>query len=705
MNVESGLAHVGWGVWIVNMRGMASGGLHPDRSRWWMRRIWPMAARHRKAYAVSAAAGLLGTVATVSVPAVAGRGVDAVASGGTPHEYAAVLALLAAAHLGFGFVYRCGLFRSAHHIEAELRDSIYRRLAELSFSYWDRTQTGQVISRANSDVRSIQLIFAFVPIVAVQLVRLAMGVAAMLVLSPRLTLAAVAPLPLVLYLGMRLRRKVFPLSWVMQARSADVAAITGESIQGAQIVRLFAQERRQVELLARAARRLRWAGDMMADTRARHSPAMEAMPKLALALVLLVGGLAAIDSPAGVGDIVAFNAYVMIMAGPFSMISFVLVQWQRAAASAQRVFEILDERPEISDPPDAQRLSAPQGEVVFDDVSFTYPAGASGRSGGAGPVLSGFSLEVKPGETVAVVGRTGSGKSTVARLLPRFYDVDSGTVSVDGIDVRRLRLGDLRRAVVVVGEDPFLFATSVHDNVVFGRPEAQDAPSATAKASTPQALFGDAEAAVDAVAGDAVAAGAEAAVDAVAGNAGDAEVLEALADAQAAEFTAAMLHGVCTELGERGADISGGQRQRIAIARALLADPAVLVLDDATSAVDAEVEQRVHAALRRRRSGRTTILITHRLSTVALADRVVFIEDGRVAADGDHHHLLETVPEYAEVLADLADKRSGDASGSDRPAGRRLHSSPTDADSAEANPHEALAAELVGDGTTGSSVS
>ena len=574
-------------------------GVHPDMSRSWIRRIWPVVAVRRRGLFQAVAAGLVATAASIAVPVALGRGVNAVANGNSVTPAALMLAVLATVRLSFGFLYRFRLFQSAHLIESDLRNLIYERLTELSFPYWDRVQSGQIISRANSDVRSIQLLLAFGPLVAMQLVLLALGLVVMITMSLPLTLVAVAPLPLVFMAGIALRERIFPLSWVTQARTADLATIVDENIQGARVVKAFAQEEHQVRLLARSARRLRWAGYATADARARWAPLMEALPRMGMAFVLLYGGTLAIDGRVEIGDLVMFNAFVLLMTAPFRMVGFILIQWQRAAAAAVRVFEILDERPSIVEPDKPVELPEPVGRVHLTDVEFAYPTGDGTK------ILDGLTLEIEPGETVAIVGRTGSGKSTIARLLPRFYDVDAGTVMLDGVDVRRLGLSQLRRAVAVVPDDPFLFAWSVRDNVAFARPESSPGT-----------------------------------------------VAAALADSAASAFVADMPEGVDTELGERGSTISGGQRQRLAIARALVADPAVLVLDDATSAIDVAVEQELHEALTRRRANRTTILIAHRLSTIALAERVVFIDDGRVVASGAHHDLLVSEPRYAAVLTD-----------------------------------------------------
>ena len=571
----------------------------PDRTHWWVRRLWPVVWVQKSTFIRSVIAGFIATGATVAVPVMVGRGINAVDRGDSPTPYVITLALLALIRFVFGYIYRFGLFRSAHRIENDLRNLMYERLTELSFDFWDRAQSGQLISRANTDIRSIQLLFAFGPLVAMQLVMLGLAIVVMVLVDVTLTVVALAPLPFVYLIGLRLRNRMFPLSWVVTARQADVATIVDENIQGIRVVKAFAQEKRQVQLLAGAARRLRWVGTTLADTRARHAPVMESLPRLGLALVLLYGGLQAIDGDINIGDLVAFSTYVVLLATPFRVLGFILLQWQRAGAAAIRVFDVLDERPSIAEPADPIRLRSPKGRVEFDDVSFNYPVGEGD------PVLDGFTLTIEAGETVAIVGATGSGKSTIARLIPRFYDVTGGSVRIDGFDVRSLALADLRNAVSQVSDDPFLFATSVHDNVAFARPDAPDHV-----------------------------------------------VRAAIDDAAAGAFVADLPNGAFTEVGERGLTLSGGQRQRLAIARTLVADPSVLILDDATSAIDVAVEERIHAALQHRRAGRTTILIAHRLSTIALADRVVLIDKGRVADAGRHHDLLATNPRYAAILAD-----------------------------------------------------
>ncbi|MEM9519440.1 MAG: ABC transporter ATP-binding protein [Actinomycetota bacterium] len=574
-------------------------GVDRDRSRWWLRRLQPVIAQQRWQFIGATVIGFLGMGATVAVPLILGRGVDAIEAEESIAPYVVALGVLAVARFLLGFIYRFGLFRAALRIEADLRNLMYEQLTRLSFDFWDRTQSGQVISRANSDIRSIQLLFAFGPLVVMQLVLFVLAVIVMLSVDVTLTLVAIAPLPIVYAVGVRLRNRSFPLQWLVTARQAEMATIVDENIQGIRVVKAFNQEPAQVTNLARATRRLRWAGTEVAKTRARHSPWMEALPRAGLAFVLLYGGLQTIDGNLAIGDLVAFSTYVVLLATPFRLMGFILIQWQRAGAAAIRVFEILDETPSISEPDDPVALDEPAGRIEFDDVHFAYPVGDGD------PVLRGFTATIEAGESVAIVGATGSGKSTLARLLTRFYDTGAGVVRVDGHDVRTLSLRDLRTAVSTVTEDPFLFAMSVAGNVAFARPDAS------------------------------------------------AEVVSAaLSDAAALEFVQDLPESTGTVVGERGMTLSGGQRQRIAIARTLVANPAVLIFDDATSAIDVAVEERIHEALAARRTDRTTVLIAHRLSTIALADRVILLDDGVVAATGTHEELLAGNARYAEILAD-----------------------------------------------------
>jgi len=572
--------------------------IDPDRSLGWIRRVWPVVRAHGWLLSWSLAAAMVALPANVAVPAVVRSAIDdaLVQRTGELEPYIAVLAALALTRGVMAYAYRYGLYRMAYEIETDLRSIIYEHLTRLSFSFYDRIQAGQIISRANSDIRSVQMFLAFAPLMAVSLLTFGIAFAFMLTVSIPLTILALAALPGVYAIGTRMRASIFPLSWISQARAADLATIVDENVNGVRVVKSFAAEERQIGLLARAAQRMQWASIQLADARARYGPAMENLPRLGLVAVLVYGGTLVIDGEIELGTLVAFNAYILMLQAPFRLLGFFLMLANRAEASAQRIYEILDEEPEILDRPGAIDLVDPVGPIEYRDVRFGY---------GDGPdVLDGFSLTVEPGETVAIVGRTGSGKSTVARLLPRFYDVRSGAVLVDGHDVRDLTTASLRHAVGLVLDEPFLFSVSVHDNIAYGRPDA-----------------------------------------------GDDEVLAAARAAQADEFVQRLPDGYRTLVGERGYTLSGGQRQRIAIARTLLVNPRLLVLDDATSAIDVGVEATIHAALEALLEGRTTIVIAHRLSTIALADRVVLLERGRVVASGTHRELMAREPRYAEVLA------------------------------------------------------
>lgn len=575
-------------------------GIDPDRSLGWVRRVLPLLLARRRQLVVGLVCAFVAMLAQVVAPRVLMAAIDRALTERTSTlaPFVVALGVLALVRGALTLVYRTTLYKVAYALEYDLRTTIYEHLTRMSFTFYDRVQSGQLISRANSDIRSVQMFLTFMPIVTLSLTSFLVAVGIMLSVNVPLTLVAVVPIPFIYVVGVRMRELLFPISWVVQARTADVATIVEENVTGARVVKSFAAEGDQLDVLALAARRLRWASIRQVDVRAGYAPPLEALPRLGLAAVLLVGGLLAIDGQVTVGTIVAFTTYVVLLQAPFRILGFMLLLGQRAAASAARIYEILDAEPEVVDRPGAVDLVQPRGEVELRDVTFRY--------GEAGPVLEHLDLHLAPGETVALIGRTGSGKSTVARLLPRFYDVSSGAVLVDGRDVRDLTVRSLRASVGLVLDEPFLFSASVRDNIAYGRPSASD----------------------DEVRAAARAAGAE-------------------------DFIDALPEGFHSEVGERGYTLSGGQRQRVAIARTLLDDPAVLILDDATSAIDVQVEEEIHAALRVLMEGRTTLVIAHRTSTINLADRVVLLEGGRIVADGTHAGLMATEPRYSEVLAQI----------------------------------------------------
>jgi len=574
--------------------------IDPNRELGWLRRMWPLLGARRVRFGGALLVALVAMVSGVLIPRITMDAIDLGLRERTRpiEDFVWMLVMLALVRAVLTYWYRSTLYTVAYDLESDLRTSMFGHLTRLDFAFYDRVQAGQLISRANSDIRSVQMFLTFAPLISLNLVSFAVALVLMLSIHVGLTLVAVATLPLTYLTGAKLRNVSFPVSWIVQGRQAEITTIVDENIQGVRVVKGFAAEERELRKLAAAATRLRWANVKQNDARAIWGPLTENLPRLGLAGVLFYGGVLAIDGDMSIGAIVAFNAYVVLLQAPFRFLSFILILGQRAAASAGRIFEVLDECPTVTDRPGAVDLVDPQGDIVFDDVTFGYANGD--------PVLRGFSMQVRHGETVAIVGRTGSGKSTVARLLTRFYDVQEGSVRIDGHDVRDLTLASVRHHVGVVLDDPFLFSASIHDNIAYARPDASRV-----------------------------------------------DVERAARAAHAEEFVLELAGGYDAVVGERGYDLSGGQRQRISIARTLLADPTILVLDDATSAIDVHVEQQIHGALRDQLGTRTTILIAHRLSTIALADRVVLLDDGRVIADGTHTELVATEPRYAAVLAQV----------------------------------------------------
>jgi len=578
--------------------------IDPDKTKSWLRRALPVMRAHQGIFVTSLVLSFLGLVLMVLIPDLLNKAITNSIQHHTVPLSHYVWWIVALGLVGgvLGYISRLFIFETAYDIEYDLRNIIYEHLTKMSFGFYDRVQSGQLISRANSDIRSVQMYMTFAPLILVQCSIAVVAFVFMLTINVPLAFIAMATMPFVYFTGVKMRKSMFPVSWIIQARLADVATIVDENVNGVRVVKSFAAEEQQLRALSGAAEKVQWGYIKDADLRARFTPVVQNLPQVGLALVLLFGGYMVIHGQLGLGAIVAFNSYLLMLQAPFMMLGMLIMMGQRAAASAGRIYEILDEQPTVTDRPGALDLVDCRGDVSFTHVDFAYAADAERL------VLADVNLHLAPGETVALVGRTGAGKSTVARLLTRFYDVTSGSVRVDGHDVRDLTLDSLRANVGIVLDEPFLFSLSVRDNIAYGKPDAS----------------------VEEVEAAARAAGAH-------------------------EFVSALEHGYDTVVGERGYTLSGGQRQRIAIARTLLVNPPVLVLDDATSAIDVQVEQRIHSSLRVLMEGRTTLIVAHRLSTIALADRVVLLDQQKIVADGTHAELLATTPLYAEVLAQAAE--------------------------------------------------
>ena len=584
-----------------------------------MRRLLPIAKSHKKSLYIGLLTGVIALVLNVAVPAMARNAIDAAleADREALTTWAIILISIGVGRFVFGALYRYSLFQLAWGVETDLRTLLYSHLTKLSFSYFDRTQSGEVISRANSDIRSIQVLLAFGPLIGMTIISFILAFGYMMTLHVPLTLVSLITLPGVYFFGQKLRRVVFPLTWVSQARLAELATIVDENVNGIRVVKSFAAEKQQVGLLQRAAEHIKWVNVEAIRARAKYNPIIESLPRVGMALVLLYGGHLAIEGTVSIGTLFAFNAYVIMLQAPFRMFGFLLLQTQRASASAQRIFEVIDEEPAIVDSENATHLLDVEGSIVFENVHFTYPSkreeSGPGASSQIDEVLSGFNLTIRPGETVAIVGRTGSGKSTIGRLLNRFYDPTSGKILVDGNDIRDVTLDSLRHQIGIVFDEPFLFSSSVAENIAYSKP-----------------------------------------------NASLEEIESAAKAAEASGFIQELSEGYETVVGERGYTLSGGQRQRIALARTLLEKTPILVLDDATSAIDVEIEAKIHDALAKHLSGRTTVLIAQRVSTISLADRVVLIENGVVVADGTHSELMANDQRYVSILAEAEKKDQQD---------------------------------------------
>jgi ATP-binding cassette subfamily B protein len=481
-------------------------------------------------------------------------------------------------------------------VEYDLRGRMFAHLQRLSFGYFDRMSVGQLMSRTTNDLQTVRfflgygLIFLFMNAFA-----LVLYTGLLLAIDPVLTALALLMAPALVAVAWRSSHRTQPVLSDVQQKVAEVTQAAEESIVGVRVVKAFGQEEPQSARFAATARGA-FERSMEANRlQAFYLSIMGFLPTVGLAVVVIAGGIRAIDGTLSLGEFVQYYQYLLALVFPLRMIGSLVGNAQRAAASGQRVFEVLDTEPDLVEPAQPAPLPPGGGHVVFDDVSFAH-------AGDGPPVLEGVSLDIPAGRTVALIGPTGSGKTTLTQLIPRYYDPTAGSVSLDGVDVRDLRLDDLRRAVGVVSQEPFLFSTTVRDNIAYGLPGATDE-----------------------------------------------QVAAAARLARADGFIAALPDGYDTVIGERGYTLSGGQRQRIAIARAVITDPRVLVLDEATASVDASTERDIQDALRAVMRGRTTLIIAHRLSTIALADEVVVIDDGAIAARGTHAELHASSPLYREV--------------------------------------------------------
>jgi ABC-type multidrug transport system fused ATPase/permease subunit len=485
--------------------------------------------------------------------------------------------------------------KQALAVEMDMRQGLYAHLVRLSFGFYDRHQTGQLMSRATVDLQGVRFFLGYGLIFFFQNVLTVLSVTAVLFFFEwKLALIALAITPVLVVLAYRYSHVAHPTLRDVQQKLADVATVAEENIVGVHVVKSFAQEPQEEEKFRDRSEAVFQQTLRANRQRALYVPFISWVPLLAQGAVLLVGARMVTSGELSVGGFVAFNLYLGMLIMPLRSLGMWVGQAQRATASGERIFQVMDEPEEIADRPGAVELPEGGGRLRLDSVGFEYLDGH--------PVLHDIDLDVEAGRTIALIGHTGSGKTTLTSLVPRFYDVTSGRITLDGVDVRDVKLTSLRHAIGVISQDPFLFSATVRENITFGAPALDDA---------------------------------------------DVERIARLA--QAHEFVQRLPEGYDTIIGERGITLSGGQRQRLAIARALAVDPRVLILDDATASVDASTEARIRLGLREAMRNRTTLIIAHRLSTIALADEIVVLDDGRIAARGTHEELLDTSPVYRDI--------------------------------------------------------
>ncbi|MGH3236915.1 MAG: ABC transporter ATP-binding protein, partial [Streptosporangiaceae bacterium] len=508
--------------------------------------------------------------------------------------------------LSFGGVYtrRYRGGKLSLEVQHDMRTELFESLSRLDGARQDQLHTGQIVSRSISDLNMVQSLLSQVPMLLGNGLLFLLSIGIMLYLSPTLTLVALAVGPALALIATASRRKLFPASWDAQQKAAGVAGVVDGAVTGVRVVKGFGQEEQEIERLEEASTRLYSARVRAVRLMARYNPALQAVPLFGQVGVLALGGWLALNGSIPLGVFLAFSLYIGQLVGPVRALTSLVTIGQEARASVIRVYEVIDSRPVITEKPDAGVLPPGTPDVELDDVAFGYLSSE--------PVLRGLSLHVRPGETLALVGTSGSGKSTISLLLPRFYDVRGGAIRVDGQDVRDLALESLRASIGLVMEDSFLFSDSIRANISYGRPDATDE-----------------------------------------------QIVAAARAAEADEFITNLPDGYDTVIGEQGLTLSGGQRQRVSLARALITAPAILILDDATSAIDAGTEAQIHATLRRVMAGRTTLLIAHRRSTLQLADRIAVLDEGRLVDEGTHAELTARCALYRLLLSGPGEDAEG----------------------------------------------
>ena len=583
----------------------------PSREKW--RLLIELLRRQRKGLAVGVLVGLIWTAGKVAVPQLTRLAIDrGIEQGGSVVLWSLLIALAGVITGVFTAARRYIAFRESRLTETRLRERLFEHILSLHVGYHDRAQTGQLMSRASSDLNQVQAFVVMIPLTISNIAMISVVVVILVVTDPLLALVALAPLPFVNLTARRFSQRIHPAVLAVQAEQAQLATVVEETVSGIRVVKGFGAESVQADKLEVEADDIRRESLQAARIRARYLPIIDLLPSLGMVAVLGIGGIRVLDGDLSIGALVSFNFYVALLVWPLRTVGMTIAFGQRAAAALERVHEVLSTVPEIADPAEPRSLPEPGGDRVavgavrFDSVVFGYES--------TQPVLHGFSLDIPAGASVALVGGTGSGKSTVARLLLRFYDTQRGAVRIDDVDVRDLTLEELRSAVGVVFEDTLLFHDTVAANIAFAHPDADFAT-----------------------------------------------IERAARLAGAHEFIERLPERYDTLIGERGFSLSGGQRQRIAIARAILADPRILVLDDATSAVDPSKEHEIRAAMETVMQGRTTIVIAHRPGTISIADTVVLLEGGRAVATGTHEQLLATDERYRAVLAAMTPPVAVDA--------------------------------------------